>query len=284
MCILEKGEGREIYLPVTKLFVGHLKGTELLRQHKEASSKANQSRTPLHPVQQKSIINATPTNTIIMNRTSLRQPSTAHRSAPTTLIPPAVTDRLGEDGSVSTALVPSTRTGCSKETCPASEGHNCGSESRKLVINREDAAASISNHSKKHLYGQKQSIEQSPQSSPTMSRDHMIITKGSSTTPLRASAVTMTTEMTEKLERNSGKEGSAEVTPEHLITLSSGSTTKRRLKLEEGRSCKPQTKRRRMSKRDSSGSSGKKSVAKSGCSLKKYNSGQRTMQSYFQPA
>ena len=86
------------------------------------------------------------------------------------------------------------------------------------------------------------------------------------------------------LETNSGKEGSVEVTPEQLVTLSSGSTTKRRLKLEDASSYKSQTKRRRTSKRDSSGSSGKKSVAKSGCSLKKENSGQRTMQSYFQPA
>ena len=154
-------------------FVGHLKGKELLkRYYEEASTKANQYRTPLHPVQQKSTaINSTPTNNItIINRTSL------HTS-------------------------------------------------------------------------------QSPQPSPTCG--DVTITEGNSTTPLyTAAAVTMTTQV----------------------------TTKRRLKLEDASSCKPQSKRRRTLKRDSSGSSGKKSVAKSNCSLKKDNSGQRTMQSYFQPA
>ena len=103
-----------------------------------------------------------------------------------------------------------------------------------------------------------------------------------STTPLTAAAVTMTTAVTE-LEMDSSKEGSTEVTPERrrLVMLNSGSVTKRRLKLEEASSCKPQIKRRRMSKRDSGGSSGKKFQAMLGC---KENSRQRTMQSYFQPA
>ena len=194
----ERGRG-EGQMFTYNYFVGHLKGTELLRRcYEAASAKANQSRTPLHPVQHKSTaINSTPTNITIINRISL------HSS-------------------------------------------------------------------------------QSPQPSPT--HGDVVITKGNSTTPLYTTvAVTMTTEVTE-LEMDSTKEGSTEVTPERLVTLSSGSTTKRRLKLEEASSCKPQTKRRRTSKRDSSGSSGKKSVAKSGCSLKKLNAGQRTMQSYFQPA
>ena len=74
-----------------------------------------------------------------------------------------------------------------------------------------------------------------------------------------------------------------EVTPERqrLVMLNSGSVTKRRLKLEEGSSCKPQTKRMRTLKRDSSDSSRKKLPAMLGC---KENSRQRTMQSYFQPA
>jgi hypothetical protein len=106
--------------------------------------------------------------------------------------------------------------------------------------------------------------------------------KSNHATNITAAAVTMTTEMTD-LEVDLTNEGSTEVTPERLM-LNSGFTTKRRLKLEDASSCKLQTKRRRTSKRDSSGSSGKKSVAKSGCSLRKENSGQRTMQSYFQPA
>ena len=108
------------------------------------------------------------------------------------------------------------------------------------------------------------------------------ITKGSSTTPLTVAAVATTTEVTE-LEMDSSKEGSTEVTPEHwrLVMLSSGSVTKQRLKLEEASSCKPQIKRRRTSKRDSGGSSGKTLQAMLGC---KENSRQRTMQSYFQSA
>ena len=154
----EEGEKREGegQMFTYNYFVGHLKGTELLKRYYEgASTKANQSRTPLHPVQQKSTaINSTPANITIINRTSL------HSS-------------------------------------------------------------------------------QSPQPSPTCG--DVTITEGNSTTPLyTAAAVTMTTQV----------------------------TTKRRLKLEEGSSCKPQTKR----------------TKKSGCSLKKDNSGQRTMQSYFQPA
>jgi hypothetical protein len=258
-----------------------LKGTELLRRcYEEASAKASLSRTPLHPVQQKSTINSTPTNSTnitIKNRTSLWQ-----QSALNTLIPskqPAVTDRQGEG--VSTA---NTSTGCGQETS-CSKQQNCPIQCRNLATNSEDATAGpISNHSKKHLHGQKskQSIEQSPQPSLTCGD---IITKGNSTTPLIAAAgVTMTTEVTE-LEMDLTKEGSTEVTPERLVTLNSGSTTKRRLKLEDASSCKPQTKRRRISKRDSSGSSGRKSVAnKSDCSLQKQNLGQRTMQSYFQPA
>ena len=76
---------------------------------------------------------------------------------------------------------------------------------------------------------------------------------------------------------------SSEVTPERrrLVTLNSGSVSKRKLKLEDGSSCKPQTKRRRTLKRDSSGSSGKKLPAMLGY---KENSRQRTMHSYFQPA
>ena len=98
--------------------------------------------------------------------------------------------------------------------------------------------------------------------------------------PLHA-VVTMTTEVT-KLEMDSTKEGSTEVTPEcrRLVMLNSGFVTKRRLKLEEASSCKPQTKRRRTSKRDSSGSSGKKLPATLGC---KENSRQKTMQSYYPP-
>ena len=81
----------------------------------------------------------------------------------------------------------------------------------------------------------------------------------------------MTTEVTE-LELDSTKEGSMEVTPERLVTLSSGSTMKRRLKLEEATLCKPQIKKRRTLKGDSSGGSGKKLPAIS----KENNSRQRT--------
>ena len=248
---------------------------ELLKQHyEEASSKASQSRTPLHPIQQKSTMNSTPTsssNITIMSR--MRQHSSqeqsAHRSAPNTLIPskqPAVADK-GGDGALSS-------TGCGKET--SSKQQNCHSKCRKVTTNSEDATASTSNHLKKQLHGQnsKQSIDQLPQPSPT---NNDIINTGNSNIPVASAGVTMTTEV---MEMYSTKEASTEVTPEQ-VTLSSCSTTKRRLKLEEGASCRPQTKRRRTSTRDSSGK--KCQLAILGRSLQKDNSGQRTMQSYFQP-
>ena len=256
-------------------FVGHLKGAELLRQrYDEASSKASRSRTPLHPLQQKSTMNSTPTSSSnITNASRMSQHNSlehsALRSAPNTFIPsklPAIADRGGDGGSAALSS-----TGCSKET--SSEQQNCHSKSRKLAINCLDATASTSNHLKKRLHGQnsKLGIDQSPQPNHTSN-----IAAGCSIKPLTAAAVTMTTEVTEI---DLTKEESTEVTPER-VTLSSGSTTKRRLKLEDSTSSRPQTKRRR---RDSSGSSGKKSVAMLGRTLKKENSGQRTMQSYFQP-
>ena len=260
MCVCER-------LPVT-LFAGHLKGIELLRWHCEGmSSKASQSRTPLRLLQQKSTMNSTPTcssSIIVKNRMCQHssQEQSAHWSAPNTIIPskqPAVDNR--GDG-VSTLL---SSTGCRNETL--SERRYRHNECRKL---HEDATASTSNHLKKQLHGQnsKQSIDQIPHPSPT----------SNDTTPLTDVAVTMTTEV---MERTSIKEGSTEVTPER-ITLSSGSTTKRRLKLEEATLCRPQTKRRRIV--DSSGSSGKKSVGKVGNTLQRENSGQRTIQSYFRLA
>lgn len=247
-----------------------MKGVELLRQqYEKLSSKPSQSRTPLHPVQQKSATKSIPTsssNITILNRTNhyCSQQPTAHRP-----------DRQG-DGVLSSI-------GGRERTL--SEQQDCDNESnndRKLTMNCEDATASTSSHSKEHVHGQnsKQSIEQLPQPSPTCNN---IITTGSSIT---AASVTMTTEVMDM--DSTDKEGSTEVTPERSV-LSCGSTTKRRLKLEEGASCRPQTKRRRTSTRGSSGvhgGGGKKSVAKLGSSLQEEGmkkSVQTTMQSFFKP-
>ena len=258
------------------LFVGHLKGTKLLKQqYKRSSLKANQSRTPLHPVQQKSTTKSIPTNIASLRKSTqcISQKQSAHRLISDTLVPSkraAATDQQGIG--VSTVL---SSKGCSEET--SFKHQDCHSEcnnDRKPSMKREDATASTSSHSKKHLYGQnsKQSIEQLPQPNPTCANN--VIT-GNSITPLTAAVDTMTTEV---MKMDSTKEGSTGVTPERSA-LSCGSTTKRRLNLEEATSCRPQMKRRRTSTRDSSGS-GKKSIAK----LNNLQSGQRTMQSYFQPA
>ena len=247
---------------------------ELLRQrYEEASSKVSQLRTPLHPVQQKSAINSIPTsssNIIITDRASQHssQQQSAQRSALNTLVPskqPATTGRQ-RDGV-------STSSGCGKEIS-SERRRDCHSECRKLTIPYMDSTASAPSHSQKHHDGQK-SIEHLPQLRHT-SDD--LIHMGNLITPLTAAAITMTTEVTEM---DLTSEGSTEVTPERVTcTLNgSGSMTKRRLKLEEeGTSCRLQTKRRRMSTKDS------KSIAKSNRSLQKKNLGQRTMQSYFQPA
>ena len=255
------------------LFVGHLKGTEILKQQYERSSlKANQSRTPLHPVQQKSTTKSTPTNIAGLRKSTqcTSQKQSTHRLISDTLVPSkraAATDQQGIG--VSTVL---SSKGCSEET--SFKHQDCHSEcnnDRKPSMKREDATASTSSHLKKHLHGQnsKQLIEQLPQSSPTRTNNEIT---GNSITPLATAAVTMTTWT---------KEGSTEVTPERSA-LSCGSVAKRKLKLEEGASYRPQTKRRRTSTRDSSGS-GKKLVAMLGSPLQRENSGQRTMQSYFQP-
>ena len=244
---------------------------EILKQRYEEASKASLLRTPLHPVQQKSAIKSTPTNSsniTITNRTSqcgLQQQS-AHRSAPNTLVPSkqsAVADRQRN-----------TSSGCGKETSSERRG-DCHNEGRKLTISHEGTTASTV---KKHFHGQnsKQSIEHLPQPSHT-SND--FIHMGNQITPLTAAAVTMITEVTEM---DLTKDGSTEVTPERATPTNNDSTTKRRLKLEEegGTSCRPRAKRRRTTTGDSS-VRGKKSVAKLQHSN---NSGQRTMQSYFQPA
>ena len=205
-----------------------------------------------------------------------------HSSAPNTQVPskqPAVADRK-RDG-VSTAQLSSTGSGCGKET--SSKWHNCLSKCRKLATKSEDATASTSNHdplkNPLHEQNSKQSIEQSPQPSHT---GNNVPLGHSSVTPHTAAAVAMTTEVTGV---DLSKEGSAEVTPESLrvtCTLGSGSATKRRLKLEEGVSCRPGTKRRRTSTRDSSKKQPVAKVDSSPLEVKK--SVQMTMQSFFRPS
>ena len=254
-----------------------------------ALSRATQSRTPLHPTQQRSTISSTPTsssNSTIKNRmsqhSSRQQQQSSRRSAPNTQVPskqPALADRKRD--SVSTAQLSGSSTGCGKET--SSEWHNCPNKCRKLATKSKDATASTSSHDgwlKNPLNEEnsKQSIEQSPQ--PSHTGNNSVALGHSSVTPHTAAAVTMTTEVTEV---DSSKEGSTEVTPERVTcTLNSGSATKRRLKLEEGVSCSPGTKRRRTSMRDSSKKEPIAKVDSSPLEVKK--SVQMTMQSFFRPS
>ena len=170
-----------------------------------------------------------------------------------------------------------TSRGRSKETSSEKQAcHSDHSNDRKLNIGCEDAPTSTSSDLTE-LRKQNSKMDIEPLQRPSS------VYTGNSLTPLTTAAVTLTAEL------NSIKERSTEVTPERTA-LNCGSTTKRKLKLEENTLCRPQSKRRRtVSTRDSGGTggSGKKTVAKLGNSLQSEgvkNSGQMTIQSFFRPA
>ena len=224
---------------------------ELLRRHyEELSSKRAQLRTPLHPVQQKSTKKSTPRSKSSKNITNFsisNQHSSQERSGcwPT---PDACTllsskQPTDQQGGGAVNTVPPSR-GWSEE--PSSEEQDCRSDHSNGC---EDAQGSISSNLKElHKQNSKMDIEPLQQQS-SYTGNSFTITQ-------------------------------AEVTPE-TGALNCGSTTKRRLKLEESTSCRPKSKRRRTM--DSS-SGRKKSTAKLGSTLQRENSRQRMIQSYFRPA